>query len=143
MTSGSSPLATVGGTLLRPLVAALQVVAPQVRARQMPEAILADHQEVVQVLGPNALNYALANGLHDRGPNRGPDDLDAVGCQELAEAGGELGVIVQDFGVIPRNPPIPLRSRRPFGGACHPGAGRTRPPCPASGRRCPRSAPTR
>ena len=56
----------------------------------------AEDQHPVETLATDGADEALGEGVGPRSPDRGPDDPDAVGAEDLVEARGELGVSVPD-----------------------------------------------
>src|SRR5439155_17362970 len=66
-------------------------------------------QEVIEALGSNGSNEALGEGVRSRSPDRGRDDPDVLGSEDLVEGTGEPGVSVSDQ--EPRVPAVHRRGR--------------------------------
>ncbi len=72
------------------------VVVPDILVDYGFEMTSANDQHVVEAPPVDRTDEVLTEGISTRGPNRSPDDPDALGAKDLVEAVRELGVSIPD-----------------------------------------------
>jgi hypothetical protein len=77
-------------------VGLLGVVVGSVDPKNPLQMSAAEHERPVEALGPDGPDPSFGEGVRPRSPDRGVDDLDALGCEHRVEAGGVLRVLVPD-----------------------------------------------
>ena len=75
-------------------VGPLLVVVTHVGTKDSQQMPPADHKRPVKTLRPHTLHPPLGIGVGLRSPDRGWDDLCALGAEHLVEGTRELGVVV-------------------------------------------------
>jgi hypothetical protein len=74
---------------------ARRIVVVDVDVQDPFQLAVRDNEQVVEALGPQALDPALGVGVCSRGSDRGADRGDAFTAQHVVEGGGELGITVR------------------------------------------------
>src|SRR6266511_2037127 len=80
------------------------VVVGGVDSEHPLQVTAAEHQHPVQALGPDRADPPFGECVRPRSPDRGFDDVHALGGEDLVEGTGELGVSVPDHEPDPREP---------------------------------------
>ena len=81
------------------------VVVLDVLVNHGVEMMSAEDQHPVQTFTPDGSDEMFSEGVCTGCPDRGADDPDALGAEDLLEAGRELGVPVADEEARPRSLP--------------------------------------
>jgi len=77
-------------------VRAMPVVVGYVLCEYLVEVPDAEDQHAIEALAPDGAHDPFTDGVGPRSPNRGPDDLQALGGEHLIEAASEDGVTAVD-----------------------------------------------
>ena len=75
---------------------AVIVVVREVLGEDMLEIAPTEDENSVEALPADAAHEPLGDRVRSRGPDRRPDDPDALGAEHVVEAGGELRVSIAD-----------------------------------------------
>jgi hypothetical protein len=72
------------------------VVVREVLGEDMLETTPTEDENSVEALPADAAHEPLGDRVRSRGPDRRPDDPDALGAEHVVEAGGELRVPIAE-----------------------------------------------